>query len=155
MSDFYTSAIPTEVTWQPTSEAAAEAEAYLRRVFPDPDGVGQEVLVWFYDRVTAVDAGENLVQISCPRCDGDIPIDWYDSLIEETKGKFETLDVTVSCCGAMVSLDTLRFDWSSGFARFEIAVRNPARAEYEFTSEELHLLAAILGHPVRQILAHI
>jgi hypothetical protein len=155
MSDFYTSAIPTEVSWQPTDEAAAEAEAYARRVFRDPDGVGQEVLVWFYDRVTAVDAGESLVQISCPRCDGDIPIAWYDSLIEETKGKFETLDVMVPCCGALVSLDTLRFDWPCGFARFEIAVRNPARGEYEFTSEELDMLAAILGHPVRQILAHI
>jgi hypothetical protein len=75
MSDFSTSAIPTEVTWQPAGEAAAEAEAYVRRVFPDPDGVGQEVFVRFYDRVTAVDAGDNLVQISCPRCDGDIPID--------------------------------------------------------------------------------
>jgi hypothetical protein len=155
MSDFYTSAIPTEAAWQPTGEAAAEAEAYVRRVFPDPDGVGQEVFVRFYDRVTAVDAGENLVQISCPRCDGDIPLDWYDSLIEETKGEFETLDVTVPCCGALVSLDTLRFDWPSGFARFEIAVRNPARAEYAFTSEELHMLAAILGHPLRQILAHL
>jgi hypothetical protein len=61
----------------------------------------------------------------------------------------------VPCCGALVSLDTLRFDWPCGFARFEIAVRNPARGEYEFTSEELDMLAAILGHPVRQILAHI
>jgi hypothetical protein len=34
-------------------------------------------------------------------------------------------------------------------------VRNPARAEYEFTPEELDTLAAILGHPVRQILAHL
>jgi hypothetical protein len=155
MSDFYTSAIPTEVTWQPTGEAAAEAEAYVRRVFPDPDGAGQEVTVAFYDRVTAVDAGENLVQISCPRCDGDIQLDWYGNLIEETRGEFDTLDVTVPCCGAVVPLDTLRFDWPSGFARFEIAVRNPARAEYEFTTEELHTLAAILGHPVRQILTHI
>jgi hypothetical protein len=87
MSDFYTSAIPTDVNWQPASEAAAEAEAYVRRVFPDPNDVGQEVSVTFYDRVNAVDAGENIIQISCPRCDRDIPIDWYANLIEETGGK--------------------------------------------------------------------
>jgi hypothetical protein len=155
MSDFYTSVIPADVTWQPTREAAAEAEAYVRRAFPDPNGTGQEVTVEFYDRVTAVDAGENIIRISCPRCAGDIPLDWYDNLIEETRGKFDTLDVTVPCCGALVSLDMLRFDWPSGFARFEIAVRNPARADGEFTAEELHIVAAILGHPVRQILAHI
>lgn len=155
MSDFYTSAIPTDVNWQPASEAAVGAEAYVRRVFPDPNDVGQEVSVTFYDRVNAVDAGENVIQISCPCCDRDIPIDWYANLIEETGGKFDTLDVTVPCCDALVSLDTLRFDWPTGFARFEIAVRNPARADYEFTTEELHTLAAIPGHPVRQILAHI
>jgi len=56
MTDFYVSLIPTNVDWQPTTNAATEAEAYLRRVLPDSDG-SQEIFVEFYDRITAVDAG--------------------------------------------------------------------------------------------------
>ncbi|MFG3604844.1 hypothetical protein [Micromonospora chersina] len=155
MSDFYISLIPTDVNWQPTSAAATEAEAYVRRVFLDPDGVQQDVAVEFYDRITVVDAGENVQKITCPRCDRDIPLDWYEDLIEETEGEFDSLSVTVPCCETAVALDTLKFDWPSGFARFEIAVANPARAEYEFTPDEIGAVEAILGHPLRQVVAHI
>ncbi|RQW84616.1 hypothetical protein [Micromonospora globispora] len=155
MSDFYVSLIPTDVNWQPTSKAAAEAEAYVRRVFPDPDGVQQDVTVEFYDRITAVDAGENIQRITCPRCDHDIPLDWYEDLIEQTEGEFDSPNVTVPCCDTAAGLDALKFDWPSGFARFEIAVANPVRGEYEFTADEAGAVAAILGHPLRQVLAHI
>jgi hypothetical protein len=155
VSDLYVSLIPTDVTWQPTSAAAAEAEAYVRRLFPDPDGVQQDVTVEFHDRITVVDAGENLQQITCPRCDRDIPLDWYEDLIEEAEGEFDSPSVTVPCCETAVALSSLRFDWPSGFARFEIAVVNPARAEYEFTLEEIGGVEAILGHPLRQVVAHL
>ncbi|MGW5667187.1 hypothetical protein [Micromonospora sp. NPDC003776] len=135
--------------------AAAEAEAYVRRVFPDPDGVQQDVTVTFHDRITAVDAGENIQRITCPRCDQQIPLDWYGELIEETEGEFDSLIVTAPCCLAAVSLDSVEFDWPSGFARFEIAVANPARAEYAFTRQEIAAIEAILGHPLRQVVAHI
>ncbi|MGI5174750.1 hypothetical protein ACQEVZ_00255 [Dactylosporangium sp. CA-152071] len=155
MSDFYASVIPTDATWQPTAEAAAEAEAYVRRMFPDPDGVQQDITVEFYDRITAVDAGENLERITCPRCGGDIPVDWYADLLEEAEAEFDDLTVTVPCCHARTALDTLDFDWPCGFARFEIAVANPARVDHEVSPAELADLARILGHPVRQILIHI
>ncbi|MFI6261676.1 hypothetical protein [Micromonospora sp. NPDC051006] len=155
MSDFYVSLIPTDVNWQPTSAAATEAGAYVRRVFPDPDGVQQDITVEFYDRITVVDAGESVQQITCPHCDRDIPTDWYDDLIEETEGEFDSLIVSVPCCETAVALDTLKFDWPSGFARFEIAIANPARVEYEFTPDEIDAVEAILGHPLRQVVAHI
>ncbi|GAB3350032.1 hypothetical protein RMN56_02435 [Micromonospora halotolerans] len=155
MSDFYVSLIPTDVNWQPTKEAATEVETYVRRVFPDPDGVQQDVTVEFYDRITVVDAGENIRQITCPRCDQNIPLDWYGDLVEETEGEFDSLIVTVPCCETAVALDTLTFDWPSGFARFEIAVANPARTEYTFTRDEISAVEAILGHQLRQIVAHI
>src|SRR6266496_2196973 len=119
MSDFYVSVIPTDVKWQPTRQAAVEAEAYVRRVFVDPDGM-QEVTVEFYERITVVDAGENTQRITCPHCDQDVPLDWYSDLIEQTEGEFDTLEVGVPCCDSVVALDTLGFDWPSGFARFEI-----------------------------------
>ncbi len=154
MSDFYVSVIPTDARWWPARAAAAEAESYVRRIFSDPDG-DQEITVEFYDRITAVDAGENLARIGCPRCGDDIPLDWYEDLLEQTEGEFDSLDLPVPCCGALVALDALEFDWPCGFARFEIAVRNPAREQYEFSVEELDALAVILAHPMRQILTHI
>ncbi|MFJ3638492.1 hypothetical protein ACIPRD_01910 [Streptomyces sp. NPDC090108] len=52
-----------------------------------------------------------------------------------------------------MSLDALEYSWPCGFARFEIAVRNPG-VDW-FGDGELALLAAALGHPVRRIRAHI
>ncbi|NNJ59918.1 MAG: hypothetical protein HKP61_02965 [Dactylosporangium sp.] len=154
MGDNYVSLIPTDPTWQPTRQAAAEAETYVRRVFADPDGM-QEITVEFHDRITAVDAGENIERIVCPRCEGEIPLEWYSDLIEQTEGEFDSLLVTVPCCATEVGLDALLFEWPSGFARFEIAILNPARAEGECNAEEIATVAAALGHPVRQILIHL
>jgi len=60
----------------------------------------------------------------------------------------------VPCCGAVVALDSLRYDWPVGFARFEVCAMNPSRARYELGGAELDELAGLLGHPVAQILAH-
>ncbi|GIE78814.1 hypothetical protein Aph02nite_47640 [Actinoplanes philippinensis] len=67
---------------------------------------------------------------------------------------FTSLDRQVPCCAATVALDSLRYDWPVGFARFEICVTNPVRAAYELDTAELGAVAALLGHPVTQILAH-
>ncbi|MFC3741297.1 hypothetical protein [Paractinoplanes deccanensis] len=155
MSDFYACVIPTDAGWQPEGEAAERAEDYVAGVFPDSDGAGQEITVEFYDRITAVDAGENLERITCPRCGADIPLEWYAELLEESEGEFDDLGVTVPCCNSQLQLDTLTFDWPCGFARFEIAVLNPARDDPEFTEDELTELGILLGHPVRQIRIHV
>lgn len=154
MSDFIISLIPTDPRWQPDTAAAADAAAFVRRAFADPDGM-LEVSVEFHDRITAIDAGENLERIACPRCGGDVPLDWYGDLLEEAEGAFDSLDTVVPCCGAVIGLDTLRYHWPCGFARFEIAVLNPTRAHYEFTPTEQQVVADLLGHPVRQVVAHI
>ncbi|MEU8812942.1 hypothetical protein [Actinoplanes sp. NPDC048796] len=155
MSDSYACVIPTDPTWQPEGEAAERAEDYVRSVFLDPDGSGQEITTEFYDRITAVDAGENLSRITCPRCGADIPLEWWAELSEESEHEFDDLAVVVPCCTAELQLDTLIFDWPCGFARFEIAVLNPARDDARFADDELAELAILLGHPVRQILIHL
>ena len=108
MSDFYVSVIPTDVNWQPTNQAAAEAEAYVQRAFPDPDGMQQKITVEFHDRITVIDAGENLQRITCPRCGHNIPLDWYQELVERTEGDFDDLDMTVPCCHTVIALDALQ-----------------------------------------------
>ncbi|NJC84442.1 hypothetical protein [Planosporangium mesophilum] len=154
MSDGYIRLIPADPTWQPTPEAAAAAVAYVARLFSGPTDDVEHVDHEFYDRVTLIDAGENTTRITCSRCEGDIDLEWFYDLIEESGESFDNLDARAPCCGAVVSLDTLRYDWPVGFARFEVSAMNPTRAKYELDAQELADVAALLGHPVTQILAH-
>lgn len=154
VSDGYIRLIPTDREWQPTPEGAAAATAYVARLFSGPEDDVEEVEHEFYDRVTLIDAGENTTRISCSSCDGDLDVEWLNDLIEENGESLDSMDVSVPCCGAVVSLDSLRYDWPVGFARFEVSAMNPTRAKYELDAEELADVAALLGHPVAQILAH-
>ncbi|MET8152437.1 hypothetical protein ACIBSW_18730 [Actinoplanes sp. NPDC049668] len=154
MSDSYLRLIPTDKQWQPTPENAAAAADYVARLFAGPGDDVEEVEAEFYDRVTLIDAGENTTRISCPSCAGDIEVDWFFRLVEENGEAFDSLDVRPPCCAAVVTLDSLRYDWPVGFARFEVCAMNPTRAGYELDDAELADVAALLGHPVTQILAH-
>ncbi|MGW2304557.1 hypothetical protein [Streptomyces sp. NPDC001809] len=79
---------------------------------------------------------------------------WWGDLVEvRFTDKFTNLEIEPPCCGGSTTLDALDYDWPCGLARFEIAVWNPARPW--FSEDELTALAARLGHPVRQIRAHI
>ena len=155
MSDFYVLVIPTDVTWQPTMQAANEAEVYVRRMFAVPDGVRDVTVKFSTSGSPRPMRARSSSGSPAPAAVGTSPLSWYFDLIEQTGGTFDNLTVVVPCCGSVVGLDSLAFDWPSGFARFEIAVANPVRAVGAFTAEELDVIAAILGHPVRQILAHV
>ncbi|MFF7674822.1 hypothetical protein [Actinacidiphila glaucinigra] len=87
-------------------------------------------------------------------CGGSIGTQWWADLLEAHADLgFETLAVAVPCCGGATSLDALRHDWPCGFACFEIAVWDPGRDW--FADDEPASLGETLGHPVRQIRAHI
>ncbi|GII33375.1 hypothetical protein [Planotetraspora mira] len=155
VSDMYIRLIPTDLNWQPSREAASAAVAYVAGLFSGPGDAVEHVDYEFYDRITLIDAGENTSQITCSRCRSDISLDWLGDVVRENGGvSFEHLDMTVPCCGAVVGLDTLHYDWPVGFARFEVSAMNPTRAQYELDAQELADMASIVGHPVTQVLAH-
>ena len=154
VSDFYIRLIPTDNQWQPAPESAAAATSYVAGLFSGPEDDVDEVEHEFYDQITLIDAGENTTRMSCSNCAGDIDVHWFFDLVEENGERFDSLDVRVPCCGAIVALDSLRYDWPVGFARFEVCAMNPTRAKYELDAAELADVAALLGHPVTQILAH-
>ncbi|WP_328874603.1 hypothetical protein OHT76_33595 [Streptomyces sp. NBC_00287] len=155
MSDDILSVIPADPTWQPDRAAGDRAAAIALELAPGvPDGVDVEVDVTWHDTITAVPCGENLEKIGCPHCGGSIDIEWWTELVDaHEEDGFASLAVEVPCCGAATSLDALDYDWPCGFARFEIALWNPERSW--FSQEELGALGAALGHPVRQVRAHI
>lgn len=155
MSDDVLSVIPTDPWWQPDRAAGERAALLAAELAPGlPGGVEAEVDTTWHDALTVVDCGGNLERIGCPRCGASIDTGWWaDSVGAHSEGGFATLAVEVPCCGAATSLDVLEYDWPCGFARFEIAVWNPERDW--FGDEELAAIAGALGHPVRQIRAHI
>jgi hypothetical protein len=162
MSDDVLSVIPTDPHWQPGRDAGERAAGLVTRLASDvlegleadsdpaPD---PQVDVDWYGTPTLVDCGGNLERIGCPHCGASIDTEWWADLIEGLPDGFPTLAVTAPCCGAATTLDGLDYHWPCGFARFEIAVWNPERSG--FSDEELTAVGEALGHPVRQIRAHI
>ncbi|MFF5494883.1 hypothetical protein [Streptomyces aquilus] len=154
MSDNVLSVIPVDPHWQPEHPAAERAVALVTAL---TGGLGAdtdvEVDVDWYDDPTVVDGAQNLERIGCPNCRAAIDRAWWEDLMEAHEDGFPTLDVTVPCCGAATTLDRLDYDGPCGFARFEIAVWNPETGG--LSEEQLASVAQALGHPVRQIRAHI
>ncbi|MFG2848790.1 hypothetical protein ACGF12_37415 [Kitasatospora sp. NPDC048296] len=152
MSDDVLSVIPTDPRWQPDPAAAARAVAVVAELVREDDGA--EVEVSWHERTAVVDCGENLERIGCPHCGGTLGPHWWGELLEErAEDDAATLAVTVPCCGADTTLDALEYDWPCGFARFEIEVWNPECLR--FAEPELAAIGAALGHPVRQVRAHL
>jgi hypothetical protein len=154
MSDDVLSVIPTDPRWQPTREAGEQAAAIASRLALREDDLDVEVDVEWHETVAVVDCGQNLERITCGRCNAEIGTDWWGDLLEERfETGFDDLVVRLPCCGAESSLNDLDYNWPCGFAKFEIALWNPGLDW--FADDELTLLAETLGHPVRQIRAHI
>ena len=155
VSEDVLSIIPTDPAWQPDRSAGERAAALAADLAPGlPGGVDVAIDTTWHEALTVVDCGANLERIGCPHCGTEIDTEWWNDLIEaHSEIAFATLAVKVPCCDAATSVDALDYDWPCGFARFEIAVWNPARDW--FSDEDLATIADALGHPVRQIRAHI
>ncbi|MFD4918757.1 hypothetical protein ACFWNR_36845 [Streptomyces virginiae] len=155
MSEDVLSIIPSDPRWQPDRDAVDRVIALVEELTPGvADGLDVEIDVTWHDVLTAVDCGGNLERIGCPLCQADIDTEWWGDLLEaHCDDGFTTLAIEVPCCGGSTTLDVLDYDWPCGFARFEIAIWNPERLW--FSEDELRALADRLGHPVKQIRAHI
>ena len=158
MSDTILSVIPTDPRWQPDPTRAEHARSVVAGLLPlERCGLGfDEIKVTWHAQVAAVDCGENIQRISCPHCAAEIDIRWWSDLLEErvcSGENFDDLSATLPCCRVSASLTDLDYDWPCGFARFEIEIWNPDRDW--FTGDELASIAQAIGHPVRQIMAHI
>ena len=155
MSENVLSVIPTSPSWQPTLEQADRARELLAQLAPaDPDRLDWDLKVEWHETITVVDCGANLERITCPQCRSQIDTEWWGDLLEERfNDGFDDLTATAPCCDRRVMLNELEYHWPCGFARFELALWNPGRDW--LPDEELFAIAQALGHPVRQILAHI
>ena len=154
MSDNYLRLIPKDPAWQPTAQAAQRTVEALAPLVPGADTVEAE----FLDQVTFIDQGANLERVLCPSCRAELDPDWWSAEMARGGGAelgdqtFTDLAVTTPCCSAATSLNDLVYEWPAGFASFEVAVLNPQRGWLE--PDELSRLGDLLGHPLRQVMAH-
>jgi hypothetical protein len=148
VSDGWIRIIPTDPDWQPSAEAAAAAAALAGSVYESLD----EVEVRFHEGVAVIDSGVNTAHLVCPRCGATTDIAW---LLDDVDGLLVRRETgPLPCCGETVPISELLFDWPMGFAAFEVGLLNPVRSNYELTSLELEEIGGVLGHPVKQVLAH-
>lgn len=154
MSDNWILLIPATPTWKPESTAAQSAVAYVSSLFAGPGDSADEVSVEFHDAVTLIDSGVNTASFTCTACSEVTDVDWVFQMVDERSGDLSKHNVVLPCCGTPASLNDLDYDWPMGFARFEIGVLNGTRPKYELDASELRQVGELLGHPVRQVLAH-
>ena len=63
------------------------------------------------------------------------------------------LTIVTPCCEATLSLNSLRYDWPCGFARFTLEALNPN--VIMLSVNQMHELERLLNCKLRQILIHI
>jgi hypothetical protein len=154
VSDDYLRLIPTVPTWAPGADVAAVATEYVAGLFAGPGESADEVTHEFFGAVEFIDSGVNTQSAKCNHCHAPVDLAWVFEEIDKRRGELGQLDVLLPCCGQTSSLNDLEYDWPVGFARFEITVLNGTRDKYELHRDELDRLGSLLGHPVRQVLAH-
>lgn len=78
------------------------------------------------DNLEFIDCGNNLVNITCPKCGKEISFDWWNEAMDiACEDEFKKLDIILPCCGETSSLNDLRYDFKCGFACCSINVTNP------------------------------
>lgn len=149
MSDNILRFIPVDPTWQPLSNRADDAADLLSKWIDS----ASKIETSFSDEITFFDPGQNWSGVECPNC-GVNAESWFWSAFDiAAENGFSDLSVATPCCGAEVSLNTLRYKWPAGFGRFALEALNPGITDT--TPEQEEQLATCVGGPLRKIWVHI
>jgi hypothetical protein len=154
VSDNYIRLIPTAPSWKPDGDAAEAATRYVAGLFAGTGGFADEVVHEYYGQVAFIDSGVNTGSAACSSCGAAVDLAWVFEVMDERQHDLSPLHVVLPSCGETSSLDDLEYDWPMGLASFEISLLNATRAQYELQPDELERVGSLLGHPVRQVLAH-
>lgn len=154
VSDDWIRLIPTDASWEPKQSSVERAVAYVVSLFAGPGDSADEVTAEFYPDVALIDSGVNTSSFTCRACSSVTDVTWAFDVVNDRWSDLTDLDVVLPCCGVASNLNDLAYDWPLGFARFEISVLNGARSRYELDGSELRQVGQLLGHSVRQVLAH-
>lgn len=140
MSDHFLVLIPADPKADVPETAVALRDALARLAGTN------EARIKDYGKLQFIDCGENAERISCPSCEAEIATDqWHAWMDEDWHGEdgFHLHRHETPCCGSDITLNTLRYDWPQGFARWFVSARNQGRGPLD--PAELAALEAVAG----------
>ncbi len=147
MSDTLLKIIPTDSTYVPDSLSENKCRIYLQTLFD-----ANHVTFLATQDVEFIDPGQNFEHVFCNVCAREINLGYWEEKVDSASiNKFNDLTFLTPCCGNRISLNSLRYEWPAGFARFSIQILNP---NVVLTDQALQQLQEILNTPLRKIWAH-
>jgi len=149
MSDNWLQFIPDDPNFQPSAEAAKDAEEMLASFVPDAESVHAT----FHQSIEFFHPGGNWSGVACPACASDIEAWWQDAMQTSGKSRFQDLMVSTPCCAKRISLNDLAYIWPAAFGRFALEAMNPNVKD--ITPAQEQVLSARLGHRLRKVWLHL
>jgi hypothetical protein len=149
MSDNFICIIPGDPWFIPDAQGQIQAQRVFEQFAPQAD----EIITSVTDTPIFVDAGVNFESVACPRCRQQLDTWWHEIMDRAAPQQFEDLTIVTPCCGAALSLNTLRYEWPCGFARFTLEAQNPNIILLSVS--QMRELEHLLNCKLRQILVHI
>jgi hypothetical protein len=149
MSDNFICIIPRDPWFIPDEHAQIQAQQRFQQFAPQ----AYDITISVTQTPIFVDAGVNFESVVCPRCHQELN-SWWKMVMDRTlPEQVANLAVVTPCCGASLSLNTLRYEWPCGFARFTLEAQNPNIIMLSVS--QMRELERLLNCKLRQILIHI
>jgi hypothetical protein len=151
MSDSWINLIPEDPLMVPSPACQEAALHRFHEIAPEAD----EIEICISEKPTFHDCGGNFEKISCPQCNTEIPIEWWQVMMDQdhVDGGFELMKYEVPCCGAAYTLHDLQYHWTQGMARFSIEAINPNIGEMK--QSYIQEFEEILNTRIRVIYRHL
>lgn len=151
MSASYYQLIPTVPDFVPDAAARELARERFAAFVPAAKQVTAEVT----EHIEFVSAMGSFETVSCPVCGALLDNRWWMRAMDAAYDErgFADLRVTLPCCGAVSSLNDLRYDLPQGFARFVLSAFEPNILDLE--DWQVRDLENLLGCQLRKVWAHV
>lgn len=122
MSENWLILVPQDPQLVPQADRQAMARDRFAAMVPGADAI--EVVV--NHAIEFFDCGGNFERTLCPRCQSEIPDDWWqDRMEEDYEDGFKLASYILPCCSAKTSLHALVYESSQTFGRFALEAQNP------------------------------
>jgi hypothetical protein len=149
MSDHFLSLIPEQPDFVPPAEAQTRALEAFRSFVPKASDVEARVS----EDVEFIDQGENFERVVCPACDTELNSKRWGELMDKAyETQFTDRSIIMPCCGSGADLNSLRYEWPAGFARFVLQAECPNLCGW-LPADKQSTLEDILGCKLRQIMS--
>ena len=113
--------IPVNPEISLSKEISLELVKFLSEAFKN-----KEICIQLDTKINFVDCGENLEKITCPNCEKEIQLEYWQEIMEKAfEAGFSDLTFTINCCEAVTNLNSLIYKGNCGFSKYRITIYDP------------------------------